>query len=241
MLFRSTTFSVTSNGTTGKAVFMPTSSFVSRKFGIEVNNNDVDISRLFTECRVGGFSWKLPATGMATCDIPMMGRDMETYTGASAPFFTAPTAATTTGIFAAVNGLLMVGGVAVGVVTGLDINLNLNPTSDAVVGQNFVPEIFLGRANVTGNVTAFFQDLTMINYFKNETSVSILAYLTTTSTQPAPAMSIYLPKVKFGDGNVGDSGESGQSITLPFQALLADGLTTGDESTTMRVVDTQAV
>jgi hypothetical protein len=119
--------------------------------------------------------------------------------------------------------------------------LNLNPTSDAVVGQNIVPEIFLGRADVTGNVTAFFQDLTMINYFKSETPVSILAYLTTTSTQPAPAMSIYLPRIKFADGNVNDSGESGQVLSMPFQALLADGLTTGDESTTMRVCDTQAV
>jgi hypothetical protein len=63
---------------------MPSSSFVSRKFGIEVNNNDVDISRLFTECRVG-MDWgvKLPATGMATTDIGLMGRDMEIYSGAN--------------------------------------------------------------------------------------------------------------------------------------------------------------
>jgi hypothetical protein len=203
-------------------------------------NSDVDLSRLFTECRIGGFDMKLPATGMSTVDIPVMGRDMETASGASAPFFTSPTAATTTGIFAAVNGLLMVGGTAVGVVTGLDISMNLNPSSDAVVGQNFVPEIFLERANVTGNMTAFFQDLTLINDFKNETEVSVLAYLTTTSTQPAPAVSIYLPRIKFGDGNVNDSGESGQSISLPFQALKADGTVAGDEATTIRMVDTQA-
>ncbi len=235
-----TTFSCTSNGTTGKAVFMPSSSFVSRKYAFEVNNNDVDISRLFTECRVGGFNWKLPATGMATCDIPVMGRDMEIYSGASAPFFTSPTAAGTTGIFAAVNGLLRVGGSTVGVVTGLDINLNLNPSSDAVVGQNFVPEIFLGRANITGNMTAFFQDSTLIGDFKNETEVSILAYLTTTSAVNSPAVSIYLPRLKFGDGNVSDAGEGGQQISMPFQALKADGTTTGDEATSIRVVDTEA-
>ncbi len=235
-----TTFSCTSNGTTGKAVFMPASTFVSRKFGVEVNNSDVDISRLFTECRVGGVNWKLPATGMATIDIPMMGRDMEIYTGASAPFFTSPTAAGTTGIFAAVNGLLRVGGSTVGVVTGLDISLNLNPSSDAVVGQNFVPEVFLGRANVTGTATAFFQDSTLIADFKNETEVSILCYLTTTSAVNSPAVSIYLPRLKFGDGNVSDTGEGGQSISMPFQALKADGLTTGDEATTIRIVDTEA-
>jgi hypothetical protein len=236
-----TTFSVTSNGTSGKAVFMPSSGFVSRKFGIEVNNNDVDISRLFTECRVGSWGVKLPATGMATTDIGFMGRDMEIYSGASAPFYTSPTAATTTGVFAAVNGLLQVGGTTVGVVTGLDITMNLNPTADAVVGQNFPPEVFLGRANVTGNCTAFFQDSTLISDFKNETQVSILAYLTTTSAANSPAVSIYLPSLKFGDGNVSDSGEGGQSISMPFQALKADGSVIGDEATTIRVVDTEAV
>lgn len=233
-------FSLTSIGATGKSIFVPSSSFVSRKYGIEIYNSDIDVSRLFTECRIAGFNMQLPATGMATIDIPVMGRDMETYSGGSAPFFTSPASATTTGIFAAVNGLLRVGGATVGVVTGLNVQMDLSPSSDAVVGQNFVPEIFLGRANVTGQVTALFEDLTLINDFKNETEVAILAYLTTTSAVNAPAMSIYLPRVKFGDGNVSDQGEGGQSITLPFQALKADGLTAGDEATTIRICDTEA-
>lgn len=235
-----TTFNVTSNGTSGKAAFIPQSSFVTRKFGFEMNNNDIDVSRLFTECRIAGVTLDLPATGMAKIEIPVMGRDMETYSGGSAPFFTSPAAASTTGIFAAVNGLLRVGGSTVGVVTGLNIKLDLSPSSDAVVGQNFVPEIFLGRANVTGQATAFFQDLTLINDFKNETEVSIIAYLTTTSAVNSPAVSIYLPRLKFGDGNVSDQGEGGQSITMPFQALKADGTTAGDEPTTYRIVDTEA-
>jgi hypothetical protein len=177
---------------------------------------------------------------MGTIEIPMMGRDMEVATGASAPFFTAPASETTTGNIAAVNGLLRVGGSTVGVVTGLNVQMNLNPESNAVVGQNFVPEIFLGRANVTGQVTAFFEDSTLINDFKNETEVSILAYLTTTSASASPAMTVYLPRVKFGDADVATSGEGGQAITMPFQALKADGTTAGDEATTIRIVDTQA-
>lgn len=232
-----TAFNVT---TVGKSVFPPSSGFVSRKFGIELYNTGVDVSRLFTECRVGGFDLKLPATGMSTIDIPMMGRDMEIYTGGSAPFYTSPAAANTNGIFAAVNGLLRVGGSTVGVVTSLDIKYDMTMTGDAVVGQNFVPEIFLGRSNVTGSMTAFFQDEVLINDFKNETEVSILAYLTTTSAVNAPAVTIYLPRIKFGDGSVSDSGEGGQSITMPFQALKADGTTHGDEATTIRITDSAA-
>jgi len=233
-------FTVTSNGTSGKAVYVPSSSFVSRKFGIEVYSSDTDVSQLYTECRVGGFNIQLPATGMGTIETTFMGRDMEVADAGSAPFFVSPSAATTTGCIAAVNGLLRIGGSTVGVVTGMNIQMSLNPSADAVVGQNFVPEIFLGRANVTGQMTAFFQDKTMINYFKNETEVSVLAYLTASSSAAADAISVYLPRVKVGGADVGTSGEGGQQITMPFQALKADGTTAGDEATTIRIVDTAA-
>ncbi len=232
-----TAFSVS---TTGKSVFVPSSGFVSRKYGIEIYNSDIDISRLFTECRAGGFTMNLPATGMATMEVPFMGRDMVVGSGAAAPFYTSPAAETTTGLIAAVNGLLIVGGATIGVVTGLNIKMNLSPSGDAVVGQNFVPEIFLGRADITGQATAFFQDSTLISDFINESEVSILAYLTTTSAVNSPAMSIYLPRVKFSDGDVATSGEGGQAITLPFQALKGLGTTPGDEATTIRICDTEA-
>ncbi|MBN9007241.1 MAG: hypothetical protein J0H40_17725 [Rhizobiales bacterium] len=226
--------------TVGKSIFVPSSNFVSRKFGIEIYAEDIDVSRFFTECRAAGFTLDLPATGNGTIEVPFMGRDMELYKDADAPFYTAPTAETTTGIIAAVNGLLQVGGSTVGVVTGLNIKMDLSPSGDAVIGQNVVPEIFLGRANVTGQATAFFQDDTLINDFLNESEVSILAYLTTKSAPDTPAMTVYLPRVKFSDADVATSGEGGQAITMPFQALKADGTTPGDEATTIFITDTEA-
>jgi hypothetical protein len=235
-----TSFTVTSNGTSGKAVFIPSSGFVSRKFGVEIYSSDVDVSQLFTECRVGGFTMQLPATGMGTMEVPFMGRDMEVADGGSAPFFVAPSAETTTGCIAAVNGLLRLNGSTIGVITGMNIQMNLNPSSDAVVGQNFVPEIFLGRASVTGQLTAFFQDKTMINYFRNETEISVLAYLTASSAANSDAISVYLPRLKVGGADVATTGEGGQQITMPFTALKGLGTALGDEATTIRVVDTAA-
>jgi hypothetical protein len=140
-------FSLTSNGATGKSIYVPSSSFVSRKFGFEHYNSDIDISRLFTECRIAGFNLQLPATGMGTIEIPGHGprhgsceRRQRAILRFARPQKRPP------GCFAAVNGLLRVGGSTVGVVTGLNVQLNLSPSSNAVVGQNFVPEIFLGRA-----------------------------------------------------------------------------------------------
>lgn len=230
-------FNVTS---VGKRVITPPSAHVSRKFAVEHYFADLDIYELFTECRVGGVNFNLPATGMSTVEIPMMGRDMETGSGGSAPFFTAPADVTGTGILAAVNGLIRVQGVNQGVITGAQVNINLSPESPAVVGQNFVPEIFLGRTEVSGQLTAFFEDLTLVNYFRNETEISVLLYLLASSADAADAMTIFLPKVKFGNAQAGVEGEGGVPLTLPFQALRYLGSAAGIDQTTIAVCDTAA-
>lgn len=225
----------------GKSLFAPSSGFVSRKFAIEHFFEDVSLARLFTEVRADGFNVQLPASGLSTVDFTGMGRDMEVYEGTDSPFFTSPTAANTNGIFAAVNGLLRVGGTRVGVVTGLNIQAQLAASSDPVVGQNYVPEVFLGRLNVTGQATVMLEDATFINYFKDETEVSLLALLTSTSADASPATSIYLPRIKFGDADVPVQGEGGQILTMPFQALKGLGTTAGEDATTIRIHDSEAV
>jgi hypothetical protein len=217
---------------------VPSSGHVSRKFAFEIYNEDIDVARLFTECRVGGFTMQMPASGMSTIEFPVMGRNMELLEDASAPFFTAPTAETTTGIFAAVNGLVRVNGVNQGVITSINVQADLSPSSDPVVGQNFVPEIFLGRFNGTGQMTAFFQDGVLVNAFTDEDEISVLLYLTTESDPDTPAMTVFMPRIKFSDADIATSGEGGQSITLPFQCLKSSGAP-GVDATTMQIVDTQ--
>jgi hypothetical protein len=226
---------------TGKTVSVPDTGHVSRKFAVETYYVDADIYRLFTECRVGGFNMSLPATGMATVEMPFMGRGMETGSAGSAPFFASPTAPTTTGINAAVNGLIRVQGDNLGVVTGATINFALNPAGDPVVGQNYVPEIFLGRANVTGQITAMLEDFTLIDYFVNETEVEILLNLYSSSAATADVFTIYMPRVKFGGATVAMDGEAAQIITMPFQALKLGTASLGKPATTIQFSDTAAV
>jgi Phage tail tube protein len=226
---------------TGKTVSVPDTGHVSRKFAVETYYIDADIYRLFTECRVGGFNMTLPATGLATVEMPFMGRGMETGSAGSAPFFASPTAPTTTGINAAVNGLIRVQGENLGVVTGATINFALNPTADPVVGQNYVPEIFLGRANASGQITAMLEDFTLVDYFVNETEVEILLFLTSGTSATADAFTIYMPRVKFGGASVAMDGEAAQIITMPFQALKLGTATLGKPATTIQFSDTAAV
>lgn len=233
-------FDVTS---AGQRLIVPSTGFVSRKFLVEIFNEDIDVARLFSECRVGGFNVQLPASGMGTIDFDLMGRNMTVVESGAAPFFGSPSAETTTGVVAAVNGLLRVSGETVAVITGLNIQLQLSPSGDPVVGSNLVPEIFLGRAMVSGQMTAFFENPDLIEDFINESEIEVLAYLTTSSADASPAMTFYLPRVKLGGAEVETSGEAGQGITLPFTALksTATEASTGIPATTIQICDTEMV
>lgn len=235
------TFTMTSTGST---LSIPSSGHVRRKVAVEIWNDDVDTARLFVENRVGGFNLQMPATGLSTIEFELSGRDMELYTGAAAPFFTNPAVPTTTGLMAAVNGQLSVAGQAIAVITGMNIQHALPLTGDPVVGSNLLPEIFSGRSIITGQMTAFFNDSTLIDDFRNETEISIMAYLTTTSAPGSPAMSFYLPRVKLGGADLATTGEGGQMITIPYQALKYETTataTSGVENSTIQIWDSEAV
>src|SRR4029077_21277865 len=236
-----TTYAMTS---TGSSLIIPSTGKVRRKVAVEVYNSDVDIARLYCECRVGGFTINMPATGMSTVEVNFTGRDMEVYETTAAPFFTSPAAITTTNLLAAVNGTLRVNGITIAVVTAMSIVNTIALTGEPVVGSNLVPELFAGRNIVTGQMTAFFFDSTLINYFKNETEIDLLAYLTTASAPGSPAMIFYLPRVKLGGADVATTGEGGQMITMPYKALkyqASPAATSGIENTTLQIWDSEVI
>ena len=224
----------------GKASFVPATGHVSRKFLFEVYNEDIDLSRVFKECRISGYRLSLPATGMATVEVMAMGRDMEVLTGGSAPFFGTPTANSTTGILAAVNGALYVSGTKIGVVTSLDVDFAMNAEAQPVVGQNFMPEIFLGAARVTGNVSVMLENASLLDAFLNETEGSLLSLMETGTAQPADAMAVYIPRIKFGQADVQTTGEGAQIVSMTYEALRYLGSAAGVEGTTIRLHDTAA-
>ena len=90
---------------------------------------------------------KLPSTGLATIDFPIMGIDA---TESTSQYFTTPAAASTGQILAAVNGAMFLNGVQVAVITSIDFTINGTMTTGDVVGSNVAPDIFPGSVDVTG-------------------------------------------------------------------------------------------
>jgi hypothetical protein len=223
----------------GMKSYVPLTSHTDTYFDIEHVFSDITQSELYLGCKVNQLNVSLPPTGMATVKIDLLGKDVNLGTTAQ---FTTPSAATTTGVLAAVNGVVAVGGVPIALLTGLTLTLNNNMTSEAVVGSNAAPAIFPGTVAVSGQATVMFSNATMRDYFNNETEVSLCVAMSTGTTGTADFMSYSMPRVKFS-GAGKDDGNKGLVMTMPFTALLP---TTGGsgvmhEQTTLQVCDSAAV
>ena len=165
-----------------------------------------------------------------------MGQDLKQ--SGDVAYFTTPTAQGNTGIFAAVNGALIVDGKVIALITGLNININRNMTSEAVVGSNIKPEIYEGRISVDGDFTTLYQDNTFFDYFNNETEVALICAVTENNLGNANFMTFTLPRIKLST-DTKDDGEKGIVSSNSFQALKGSGAN-GLEATTIQIQDSAA-
>ena len=231
---------VASGGTyaaTGKTTYAPSIGHTDDSYTIEQFYSDISQSEVTTGNKVNTMGLALPATGLVTADFGFMGQDLK-QTGAVS-YFTNPTAQGATGIFAAVNGALIANGAVIALVTGLNININRNMTSEAVVGSSIKPEIYEGRISVDGDFSTLFQDRTFSDYFNNETEVSLVCAVTENNTATANFMTFTLPRIKLST-DTKDDGEKGIVSQNSFQALKGNGLN-GFEATTIMIQDSAAV
>ena len=223
----------------GKKTFVPTSGHTRDYYTIEHWFSDINQSESFADCVIDALNIKLPATGMATVDVPVKGLSMTTDTSEQ---FTSPTAATSGAVLAAVNGAIYVGGTKVGLVTSADINISGNHTMpDGVVGSDVAPDIYPGVITVSGSLSVLFTDATMRDYFVNETEVSVFAVFTGANTADADFIAFALPRTKMGGADKND-GETGLTMTMPFTALenTAGGTGTNTVASVISIQDSLA-
>lgn len=222
---------------TGKTTYAPTTGHTDDSYTFEEWYADIGQSEVTVGNKVNTVGIALPATGLTTIDLAFMGQDLKQR--GTSQFFTSPTAQGTSGIFAAVNGALIVNGAPVALVTGANFNINRNMTSEAVVGSNIRPEIYEGRIIVDGDFTTLFQDGTFAGYFDEETEISLVVALTANSLPNSEFMSFTIPRLKLST-DTKDDGEKGIVSSNSFQALKGTGAN-GFEATTLMIQDSTLV
>jgi hypothetical protein len=223
--------------TVGKTTFVPATGHTDQSYNIEEWYSDIAQSEVFTGMKVNSVAVQLPATGLTTIDVGFAGKDMA-QTGTT-QYFSNPTAQGTNGIFAAVNGVMLVDGAPVALVTSADFTIDRATENATTVGSNSVADIFTGRIRVSGNLSVYFQDAAFRTYFNDEVPVSLVLVLTSDSNKNSDFITFTIPKVKLGSFTK-DDGELGIVAATSFQALSNADISAGLPATTIAVQDSAA-
>lgn len=216
----------------GKKVYVPSSAHTDDSFSVEEWHDDVNVSRLALGCKVNTIGVRMPASGAATAEFGFMGQDME-FNGTQQ--YTSPTAPTTSDTYTAAVGALCVGTTPVGILTGLNFDINGGMSTVDVAFSNKTPDVFEGRIAVTGQMSVLLQDVTYLDLFNDETESYLSFALATSNAGNADFVAFHFPRLKLNGANL-DDGEKGIIQTIPFDALLKPA-TTGFEATTLLMQD----
>lgn len=186
---------------------------VERYFG-DILSADKPYHR-FTGVEFNTMSLAINANAMITGSFGVLGQNMSTGTAIIAgATYASPT---TTSPLDSFTGTLSEAGTPIAVITEISLSLENSLEARFVVGSKQSIRPSIGRSNVTGQVTAYFENSTLLDKFINETESSIEFEL------PDGAGNKYtftLPRIKYTGGQPDVDGEGPITLSMPFQALL---------------------
>lgn len=191
---------------------------------------------LSTGVKFGSAAIQIQPNQMTTVNFSAMGRTQDKKATAGA-YFTAPTAASTSGMFSGNRGIIVIDGIVQGVVTAANFEINGNLESGDVVMQRQAANIFLGRVGVTGEISIYYQDSTLYDKFKSETDVTLVLFFDAGNGQE---MVFTLPRCRLGGVNKDDKEVGGLIQTVPFTALLPGGTSAILDQSTIVIQDSLA-
>ncbi|UGL62741.1 major tail structural protein [Xanthomonas phage FMYAK-P1] len=189
-------------------------SFTVERFFGDIATADKPYHR-FTGVELNTLALAISANAMITGTFGTVGSDMSTAQAAIAgATYAAPT---TTSPLDSFTGTLNEAGTPIAVITEIQLNLENGLEARFVVGskKSILPSI--GRSNVSGTITAYFENSLLLDKFINETESSIVFEL------PDGAGNKYvftLPRIKYNGGQPDVEGEGPITLSMPFQALL---------------------
>jgi hypothetical protein len=168
----------------------------------------------YTGVEFNSMQLQVNANAMITGTFSVLGQDLTLsqtpIVGATYP------APTTTSPLDSFTGVLKEGGTEIAVVTEIQLNLENGLEARFVVGKKTTIDPSIARSNCSGQVTAYFEDSTLVNKFINETESSM------EFTLPDGAGNEYkfiVPRFKYTGGSPDVGGEGPITLTMPFQAL----------------------
>lgn len=114
------------------------------------------------------------------------------------------------------RGTVTEGGTPIAYVSGVELTVNNNYSTQNVWGECDASDLVEGRAQVTGTLTVFFVDTTLYNKFVSG-AASSLSFVLSDGTN---TMTFTMPKIKYTAGDKPSANSSDpRTITLSFEAF----------------------
>jgi len=199
-------------------------------FSIEDYASDIDQARLFTGMTVSTLGISMAPNQMVATTFGMVGKDMtisQTQKTLNASGTYAP--------FDAYSGSIGIGAIGTGtpssvaVVTGIDFTLENSYAPTFVIGSDSAPSLEYGRAEVSGTISAYFEDAALINRFLNETETGVQVIVNDpTGSNP---YTFKFPRCKINSADVGVDGPTSRIVSMEFVGLYDTGETSNMEIT----------
>jgi len=159
----------------------------------------------------------IAANAMVTGAFTVFGQSLELAEDLAALGTPTYPAASTTTPLDSFTGALEEGGVTVAVVTEMTLNLDNGIEPRFVVGNKNSIDPTVKRSNLTGQVTAYFEDSTLVEKFINEEESSLVFAL---PDADGNLQRYRVPRFKYTGGQPDVTGEGPITLAMPFQALL---------------------
>ncbi len=199
----------------GKVSSAAVSSHTDDWYTLEEWHSDISRSRLKTDVKIGRLELGLPSNGNATIQMGMMGLDASE---SGSQVLTSPTIETSTPIMTGVNGYLLLNSGAVIIATSMNLVIDgQQQFGEATIGSKILGDIVKGDLRVSGSLTAMFEDETLADYFRNETTIPVTFVLMENLTDTANFIAFTMPRTKLVSASV-DDGKKQIIQTLNFTA-----------------------
>jgi hypothetical protein len=169
----------------------------------------------FTGVEFNTLALAINANAMITGTIGVLGQDAGVASAIIAGSSVA--APSTTSPLDSFTGSLKESGQAIAVITEIALNLDNGLAARFVVGSKTSIRPSIGRSNVSGTVTAYFENSNLLNKFINEIESSIEFTL---PDGAGNSYTILMPRIKYTGGQPDVTGEGPITLAMPFQALL---------------------
>lgn len=185
-----------------------------RSFTVERHHTDIGKYLRSTGCSFNALSLSVAPNSMVTGSFSVIGKAFSVAsTAISGSTYSAET---TTAPFDSFTGSITEGGSSIAVVTSIDLSIDNGMEALYVVGSDETLLPSIGKSTVTGSITAYFENATLIDKFIAETASSLSFVLTDLAGN---SYTVDLPNIKYNSGNPEVAGPGAITVSLDFVAL----------------------